>query len=202
MEDTDVEAIAWKNARDEDLWIFDKLIVSKRLGYVCGPVGMVVPFPGEYIVRPCVNIPGMGKDASFRYIKDDTKHLPAGHFWCEVFKGRHLSIDYKDGVQVLAVEGTRKTYELWRFFKWEKVEDKIPLPSIFHSLIKKYEYINIEYINGKAIEIHLRSNPDFVYGNSVSYPVWDDDMPDKFKHIPSLKYVESPEFRRKGFYID
>ena len=35
MDDDDV----WELAHEEDLWIFDKLILSKRLGYQCGPVG-------------------------------------------------------------------------------------------------------------------------------------------------------------------
>jgi hypothetical protein len=199
MEDYDVEAIAWKNAREEDLWIFDKLIVARKLGYVCGPAGMVVPKPDTYIVRPCVNIPGMGRGAEFIHIENDTKHLSPGHFWCEVFKGRHLSIDYKEGRQVLTVEGHRKSEELWRFSMWEKVDDIIPLPSIFYPLIKKYEYINIEYIDGNPIEIHLRKNPDFEYGNSIAIPVWKDE------HISvsgNLRFVESPDYNRKGFYID
>ena len=49
---------AWLNCHNEDLWIFDKLILAKKLGYVCGPIGVDVPEPGYYIVRPCVNIMG------------------------------------------------------------------------------------------------------------------------------------------------
>ena len=201
MEDYDVEAIAWKNTKEEDLWIFDKLIVSRKLGYICGPVGMVVPEPGTYIVRPCVNIPGMGRDAHFHFIENDTKHLPAGHFWCEVFNGRHLSIDYRDGKQVLAVEGFRQYKDpLWRFYKWEKVNDFIPFPMAFLSLTKKYEYINIEYIGGNVIELHLRNNPDFIHGNNIAYPVWKDSPIST--EVQGLKYIESPDFHRKGFYID
>ena len=29
----------WDVAHTEDLWIFDKLILSKKLGYQCGPAG-------------------------------------------------------------------------------------------------------------------------------------------------------------------
>lgn len=202
MEDYDVEAIAWKNAQTEDLWIFDKLIVSKKLGYTCGPAGTVVPKPDSYIIRPCVNIPGMGRGAYIQHIENLTEHLPLGFFWCEVFNGRHISVDYRNGEQVLAVEGFRETEQLWRFSKWQKVDDIIPMPSIFSSLISKYEYINIEYIDGKAIEIHLRKNPDFVFGNSVAYPIWKYEpevLPEGFEN---LKYVDSPDFNRKGFYID
>lgn len=195
-----IDAIAWKNADLEDLWIFDKLIVSRKLGYVCGPVGSIVPKPDEYIVRPCVNILGMGLGAQFIFIKDDTEHLPYGHFWCEVFKGRHLSIDYKDGKQILAVEGFKdNVYNITRFSKWKKVDDIIPIPSIFYYLTKKYEYINIEFLDGNPIEIHLRHNPDFRHGNLVAIPVWNDQ---EINPPENFKFIEDKDYKRKGFYID
>jgi len=195
----DIEATSWKNASIDDLWVFDKLIVSRKLGYSCGPVGVDVPVPGNYIVRPCVNIPGMGRGAEITFIEKDTLHLPPGHFWCEVFDGRHISVDYENGIQVLAVEGFKGSRELWRFNLWKKVDDFIPMPSTFISLIKKYKYINIEYIDGHPIEVHFRHNPDFVHGNSIAVPVWS-DMPEY--HFDGLKYIEDPCYHRKGFWID
>ena len=59
---TDEENI-WMNADPDDLWVFDKLILSKKLGYACGPVGTNVPKPDWYIVRPCVNAIGLGLGA-------------------------------------------------------------------------------------------------------------------------------------------
>ena len=90
--------------------------------------------------------------------------------------------------------------ELWRFSKWKKIYDVFPISSIFYSLTKKYEYLNIEYIDGKVIEIHLRHNPDFVHGNSVAYPVWNDGYVDF--DTTGLKYIAAPDFYRKGFWID
>ena len=202
MEDYDVEAIAWKNAKEDDLWIFDKLIIARKMGYTCGPAGVVVPKPDNYIVRPCVNIPGMGRGAVFQHIEDDTKHLPTGHFWCEIFSGKHVSVDYQDGKQILAVEGTRNEgAELWRFNRWQKIDDVFPLPSIFFSLTKKYQYINIEYVGGKVIEIHLRQNPDFVWNNNIAIPVWNDEKLE-MQLSQNMRFVESPDYHRKGFYID
>ena len=197
----DLEGIAWKNADPEDLWIFDKLIVARKLGYSCGPAGTDVLSPDHYIVRPCVNIPGMGRGACIQWIEQDTTDLPHGHFWCELFKGRHISVDYKDGQQVLAVEGFRDDDKpLWKFSKWEKIDEEFIMPTIFLPLIKRYEYINIEYIDGKAIEIHLRHNPDFVHGNTVAYPYWKDSY--VLFDAKGLKYIEAPDFHRKGFWID
>jgi hypothetical protein len=36
----------------EDLWVIDKFILSKRLGYFCGPAGVAPGTAGKYIVRP------------------------------------------------------------------------------------------------------------------------------------------------------
>ena len=119
---TDEEA--WQAAEVGDLWLFDKLILSRRLGYICGPAGVPVPRPAEYIVRPISNLRGMGLGASIRYIQDTTDYLPAGYFWCELFRGRHISVDYEGGVPVLAVEGFREPdAPLYRFLRWERVSD-------------------------------------------------------------------------------
>ena len=37
------EMNAWSNCALEDLWIFDKLIVAKKAGHLCGPRGIPVP---------------------------------------------------------------------------------------------------------------------------------------------------------------
>ena len=166
----DIEATAWRNSSDQDLWVFDKLIVGRKLGYNCGPAGMDVPQPGLYITRPCVNIPGMGRGARVQYLRQKTHQLPTGHFWSEIFNGRHISVDYHNGEQILAVEGFRPDGYLWKFVKWEKIDEQFPLPQIFHELVERHEYINVEYIGGKVIELHFRQNPDFQYGNSVAYP--------------------------------
>jgi hypothetical protein len=39
----------------EDAWVYDKLIVAKRLGYVCGAAGVAPKSSAEYIVRPISN---------------------------------------------------------------------------------------------------------------------------------------------------
>ena len=59
MQDT-AEDYVWKNIDPNLIWVMDKLIVSRKLGYNSGPVGLDVPHPGFYIVRPCVNMLGLG----------------------------------------------------------------------------------------------------------------------------------------------
>ena len=64
----------------EDLWCVDKLILAKKLGYVCGPAGIVPLHPGLYVVRPLMNLKMMSRGAKIQYL--DTDSIPDGYFWC------------------------------------------------------------------------------------------------------------------------
>jgi len=166
------EDTVWKNIDPNDIWVLDKLILSRKLGYTCGPVGLDVSKPGYYIVRPCVNMLGLGLGAQRVWLEQDTTHLPVGHFWCEWFEGRHLSIDYHWSKQVLAVEGFKDpdTFTHWK--RWERVKDSIPLPDLLIELAQRYKHVNCEFINGRLIEVHLRCNEDFNANVNVFIPVW------------------------------
>jgi len=182
----------WSVTRPEDLWVLDKLILSRRLGYVCGPVGMDVPKPDWYIVRPCVNMIGLGKGAEKVWIDIETMHFPLGYFWCEWFEGRHLSVDYVNKKQSFAVEGVLKSVnDLTKWKKWFKVTDEMPMPECIDYLIDSYETINIEYIGNRVIEIHLRGNPDFESGISEFIPDFGGN-----EDLTSLGYewIVSPEY--------
>ena len=196
--DTDPEALAWINTDPEDLWVFDKLILARKLGYICGGMGVNVPKPDYYIVRPCVNLYGLGLGAKMEYLEQDTCHLPPGHFWCELFKGRHLSIDYQWGEQKLAVEGFKPEETFIQWNKWVQISVEVPFPKILDSFLSKYEWINCEFIGGKLIEIHFRRNPDFSYNNTEYIPVWQgqDSMP------PTWEKLDTSEKYRFVEHID
>ena len=167
----------WDTAHIEDLWIFDKLILAKKLGYQCGPAGGWTPESKNYIIRPCVNAVGMSKGAYIDHIEKntDTDYLPAGFFWCEIFEGRHLSVDYDFGIQGLTTEGFRNTDDpLWKFNRWTRVDDKVEYPEILHKLVGKYPTINCEFIGGNLIEVHLRANEEMGDYDEI-IPVWKDD---------------------------
>lgn len=197
MDNTLDDAI-WPSVDPEDLWIYDKLILSRKLGYNCGPSGVKVPHAGLYIVRPITNLEGMGVGAEIKWINEDTYHLvPAGYFWCEVFEGRHLSVDYVFGDQVLCVEGIRDKHDpLYKWQEWKKVDDHIPLPEVLASL--PYKNINCEFVGGNLIEAHLRPNPDFQEDHDVVYPVWEGQS---IEPPTGFRYKESPDYKRQGFFI-
>jgi hypothetical protein len=167
------EDIVWANIDPNDIWILDKLILSRKMYYNSGPVGLNVPHSGHYIVRPCVNMMGLGLGAQKLWLEKDTCDLPVGHFWCEWFEGRHLSIDYHWGKQTLAVEGIKPANTFTRWSSWIRVADRIKLPSILDELATRHEWINCEFIGGKLIEVHLRHNEDFDGNIMYFIPVWE-----------------------------
>ena len=187
----------WAVCDPDDLWIYDKLILSTKLGYVCGGPGVPVPKPGKYIVRPVINLLGMGIGSKILHIENNTDDLTPGHFWCEIFTGRHLSIDYINGEQVDAVEGFKSSNgPLWKWNKWERVDIKVPFPTILNT-IKDKEFINCEFIDGKLIEVHQRLNQDLNEYNEV-IPVWKGD--NISLDTQGYTYYDDPDYKRLGFW--
>ena len=186
----------WNHIHPEDLWVYNKLFLSRRLGYTCGPIGITVPKPDFYIVRPSFNLLGMGRFARVEWIENNTDHFHPSEFWCEIFKGEHLSVDFhhqKSNLVVLGTKDLNDPYYKWK--KWERVNQNIKFPEILNNLKGNYEWINCEFINKNLIEVHFRRNPDFRYNNSIAIPVWDET-----EHH-NMTFVEDSDFYRKGFYI-
>ncbi len=205
MEDT-TEDLVWKSIKPDHIWILDKLILSRKLGYKCGPVGTDVPRPEWYIVRPCVNALGLGLGAQKIFIEKETMHLPVGHFWCEWFDGEHHSVDYlpQNQTKVNTIKGIKYSdIDLVQWGKWTKVNHKEEhiVPSFLFPIILEYDQINLEYIGHKLIEVHLRPNEDFGEGKASQefIPVWEGQ-----KTIPpaGYQYIDYPDIHgRIGAFV-
>jgi len=186
MDDSDV----WKFMDTQDMWVYDKLILSRLLGYRCGPSGVAPTTTGYYIVRPISNYRGMGLGSSIVTLKAGEDVIPDGYFWCEVFTGRHLSFDYNRGTQCLAVEGIKDSKRTDRFAAWKKTRDEFKLPDFLQVIASKYEWFNCETIGGKIIEVHLRNNPDFTgHTSNEIVPIWREN------------FLDSPDADRVGFLL-
>jgi len=186
----------WNNIHPSDLWVYNKLFLSRVLGYKCGPIGTTVPRPDFYIIRPSFNLLGMGRFARKEWLYKYTDHIHPAEFWCEIFEGEHLSVDFHHQKADLVVLGTRDSkdpYYKWK--KWEKVDRNIKFPEILKDLKGNYDWINCEFIDGNLIEVHFRRNPDFRYGNSVAIPVWDDEK------IENMTFIKDTDYLRRGFYV-
>lgn len=188
---TDTEA--WSLARPEDCWVFNKLCVARMAGVVCGLREIRVPKPNYYLVRPVTNLSGCGLGALKLWIDDFAYDLHPGEFWSEFLEGEHISIDYINGFPELCVRGIKsKNYDFVHWEKWEKCNTVVMPPEFITPLFNRYPVVNCEYIGGKLIEVHLRANPDFQYGNSEMIPVWEGQTPadalleDGWTYIPDV----------------
>lgn len=195
IDDKDV----WHNVHSNDLWIYDKLIVARKSGYLAGPAGVPVPHANWYIVRPITNIRAMSKGARREWLTPELDIVPDGYFWSELFTGDHISVDYHYGMQSTTVQGFRDSDRLDRFCKWTRIEVAVPFPKILKNLYLMYKWINVEYVGGNIIEIHARYNDDFSNhsGNTI-IPVWRDNP--ATQPLGSTWY-ESPGGDRLGFWV-
>jgi hypothetical protein len=189
----------WNQIHHDDLWVYNKLILSQKLGYTCGPTGIDVPNSDFYIIRPCMNLLGMGRFARIEYIDKTTDKFHPAEFWCEIFKGDHISVDFCNKEIKLSVLGIRDEHSpLYKWKKWKKIDYKVNFPLILNDLKGNYDWINCEFIGNKLIEVHFRQNPDFRYNNTEAIPIWDN-----FNHKldDDYHYVKDSDYLRKGFWI-
>jgi len=189
---------AW-NKYPQHRWLFNKLELSLKLGYNAGPAGVSVPSDGDYIVRPIMNLSGMGVGARrVQLERGDSNTVKPGEFWCEYFHGPNVSIDYEwqqmDDFRILrpvfAAQGYRTSSELYRFNAWKRIEPPHwQLPS-WISKLDDVPRINIEFIHDQIIEIHLRPGVDFPDGATHIIPIWSD-----------MNDADCEQFVRRGYKL-
>lgn len=183
---------------------FNKLYLAERMEYNCGPAGIAPEEDGMYVVRPIMNLAGMGAGATVKEIKaGDTTQVPAGYFWCEYFDGPHYSCTYKweydrDNIWghwrepwkgKSCWEGVNFPINLTKFTEWKRTDYIPPVPDIFVEL-SDVKIINIEFKGDKPIEVHLRDTPNPQYDHLV--PVWASDESLKREHLAmhGYKFIE------------
>lgn len=192
---TDIAAYA---EYPQDRHLYNKLALSRILGYTCGTGH--IPYSGMWIVRPVINLEGMGLDATIQHYEAGAS-IPQGMFYCEVFTGRHITIDYvlENGVwkQTDTFEGFNTPDNLIQFSRWTRVDFPYHLPLLLRSVEAKH--INIETIGGNIIEVHLRGNPDPVMYDDF-WPIWSEGQ-----QRPMDGYVriadKEDHIGRLGFYV-
>lgn len=170
---------------------FNKLWLSEYLGYNCGPAGIAPVESNYYIVRPIMNLAGMSIGAEKKWIEGgDNKSVKPGYFWCEWFTGEQLSVDYKWDNKWIPLSGWRAYVDvdnLYKFNRWEKVYEYPKLSGRFNELAyNNVNVINVEFINGKPIEVHLRPSPDPSYDELI--PIWQGEEK-KVEYLKQLGYT-------------
>lgn len=199
---------------DEEAWFkypkyhnwFNKLWLSERLGYNCGPCGTTPTIEGEYIVRPIYNLSGMGVGSKIKYIKPKQySSIPPGYFWCEVFQGKHLSVTYEFEHDtkplwkpISSWEGVNDKDNLSRFGRWVRT-DEFPVLPHFFSELSEVKRINVEFIDENPIEVHLRESPDPDYDEII--PIWKGEEKTLDKYI-KMGYIYIKSFDDADGFLD
>jgi hypothetical protein len=195
------DADVWGQCPRDWLWIYDKLIVARKQDIQAAPAGIPVPAPAQYIVRPIINIRMMSRGATKTWLTpEDTDLVPDGYFWSECLEGRHISVDFHYGIQTLAVEGFRDNpNRLDRFSCWQRIDEKFKFPKFLGELWRLTPWVNVEYIDDKIIEVHLRWNDDFCnHSGDIIYPVWKDS---ETKQPHNTTWYPSTAGDRLGFWV-
>lgn len=171
-------------------WVFNKLSLSERLGYVCGPSGTNAP-AGDFIIRPIMNLAGMGTGGVFSHTTPIVHgipvndHVPAagfpGHFWCQKFVGDHQFVEYINDVPQASTIGVLNGIDLL-FTEVDPATAPL-LPGILQGYSR---YALGEFIDGKLIEYSPRHISDCARQSSV----------DDYRTIDS---TYDPQFLKFGF---
>ena len=183
-------------------FVYNKMFICKieNIDYAPMPI---IPCNFPVVIKPIVNLLGMGNNSlKIDNISDFLKHSKSSHFWCEYLDGRHLSWDFviKLGeIQFkfcyIGIKNKFGSFHYWRSLS------KIPkIPIGIKKLLKYFSeytgYLNIETINNKMIDVHLRMGDidqlpkDFmrlIYLNVIDEKI---DTKNKLNTIVSKNYLE------------
>ena len=158
-------------------WVYDRLLVASKLGYRCGPAG-VEPEPGDYpiIWKPITNLWGMGRGAVVTPTCDGV-YRP-GFMWSPRYQGRHVSIDLmvQDGdvlwsAQAQGISSGPECFVLWVLGGDYPAELAAAKAFCTEHLPDYTGPLNIEFVGGFVIEVHLRLTRDWIVcGAYDDYP--------------------------------
>jgi hypothetical protein len=144
-------------------FLYNKMFICNHENIKYAPMP-ITPDKFPIVIKPIINLLGMGNNAiKINNIHDFATHYNNSHFWCEYLEGKHLSWDLviRDGqIKVIfCFIGHKNNFGCFNYWRSYKKTPKLPNGII--KLVDKYlsnytGFLNIETINNKIIEVHLR----------------------------------------------
>jgi hypothetical protein len=145
-------------------WVYDKVAVALSQGLAAAPHGVEPPgFP--VFSKPIINLKGMGVGSRvLRSAADYVTHYAPGHMWMTLLEGRHVSSDVAvlNGAPVWWRHATGKpgaegTFDHWAIQAAADAEIEMRAGDWIRQHLAGYTgMINLETIDGRIIEVHLR----------------------------------------------
>ena len=157
----DADSWTWYPAQR---WIYDKMAVALSQGLDAAPHGVMPPaFP--VFSKPITNLRGMGTGSQVIASESEYKaNLTAGHFWCTLLTGAHVSSDVAlvDGQprwwrHTTGATGMGGTFDHWHIHAGAMPEIETWCGGWSARHLRGYTGMaNFETIGGRIIEAHLR----------------------------------------------
>ena len=141
-------------------WVYNKLILYQKLGYLAHPHG-IIPRTFPVISKPILNLWGLGLGVDRWDSSADIKYQ-AGYLWMQEFSGDWMSydIDFESGT---VWQAQAECDAVWRATPSAWLVEKRTLADLPASLIIQLEklkiptkQINVETLGDNIIEVHLR----------------------------------------------
>lgn len=145
-------------------WIYNKLLVAESQGIECAPHGIE---PTRYPVfsKPVINLEGMGVGSRvLRSPQDYESHLSAGHMWMSLLSGEHISSDaaviggkVHDIRHAKGISLPGGLFDYWVIEAQPRPALEVYLANWIEGHLQGYTgMVNLESIDGRIIEAHLR----------------------------------------------
>lgn len=158
------DVAAWEKF-PEHRWVYDKLRIAQSQGLEAAPHG-VRPNRFPVFSKPIMNLRGMGRDSRVVMSSEayDAGMVP-GHFWMTYLRGRHISTDIAVlGGKVVwsrhaeGMPGIVGTFDYWHLLPYAMPDLDVYLSSWIERNLGDFTgMMNIETIDNRIIEVHLRS---------------------------------------------
>lgn len=141
--------------------VYNKLEIAKIQNLQANPYP-ILPDKFPVISKPIINLNGMGLGAKkIKNKKEFYNDIESTNFWCEFLEGDHYSWDIilRDGKIIYHTSFFGKKWKFGTFKYWRQEDNLIPenVKLILKELLSDFTgCVNMETIDGKVIEVHLR----------------------------------------------
>jgi hypothetical protein len=157
----DADAWMWY---PRERWVYDKVAVALSQGLAAAPHG-VLPAAFPVFSKPMINLKGMGVGSRVLAAPADyERHYTPGHMWMTLLSGAHVSIDVAvvEGEpcwwrHVTGEPGADGTFDHWTVHAARDGALEEYCGSWIRRHLAQYTgIVNLETIDGRIIEVHLR----------------------------------------------